>query len=52
MADPVNESLEVLTGVTNKVNPVLSKIVIAVLILLIGLIIGRRKSLMKEMLFR
>jgi len=41
MADPVNESLEVLTGVTNKVNPVLSKIVIAVLILLIGLIIGK-----------
>ena len=41
MADPVNESLEVLTGVTNKVNPVLSKIVIALLILLIGLIIGK-----------
>jgi len=41
MADPVNESLEVISGVTNKVNPVLSKLVIAVLILLIGLIIGK-----------
>lgn len=41
MADAVNESLEVITGVSDKFTPVLSKIAIAVLILLIGLILGK-----------
>jgi len=41
MADPVNQSLEVITDVGEKVSPVLSNIVIAVLILLLGLIIGK-----------
>ena len=41
MADPVNESLEVITGVSETVNPVIAKAVIAVLILLIGLILGK-----------
>nr|MCK4930309.1 mechanosensitive ion channel [Nanoarchaeota archaeon] len=41
MANAVNESLEVISGVTEKVSPLLSKIVIAILILLIGLIIGK-----------
>lgn len=41
MANAVNESLEVISGVTEKVSPILSKIVIAILILLIGLIIGK-----------
>jgi len=41
MADPVNQSLEVITNVGNTVSPVLSNIVIAVLILLLGMIIGK-----------
>jgi len=41
MADAVNESLEVITGVSDKVTPILSKIVVAVLILLMGLILGK-----------
>lgn len=41
MANPVNDSIQVITGVADKVTPLLSKIVVAVLILLIGLIIGK-----------
>lgn len=41
MADPVNDSLEAISGVTESLTPVVSKIVIAVLILLIGLILGK-----------
>ncbi|MBW2991087.1 mechanosensitive ion channel family protein [Candidatus Woesearchaeota archaeon] len=41
MADPVNDSLEAISGVTDKLTPILSRIVIAVLILLIGLILGK-----------
>jgi len=40
-AEAVNESLEVITGVSDKVAPVITKIVIAVLILLMGLILGK-----------
>src|SRR4030042_3457579 len=41
MANPVNEALEVISGVSQKAGDVLSNIVIAVLILLLGLIIGK-----------
>ena len=41
MADAVNESIGVITGVSDKVTPILSKIVVAVLILLMGLILGK-----------
>ncbi len=41
MANPVNESLEMISGVSQKAGDVLSNIVIAVLILLLGLIIGK-----------
>jgi small conductance mechanosensitive channel len=41
MVDVVNESLGVVSGVSETVDPLLSRIVIAALILLIGLIIGK-----------
>ena len=41
MADPVNESIGVISEVSETASPLLSKVVIAVLILLIGLIIGK-----------
>jgi len=41
MADVVNGSIGVFNGVSESVNPLLSRIVIAVLILLVGLIIGK-----------
>lgn len=41
MADPINDSLEVISEVSQTVDPIVSKIVIAVLILLIGLILGK-----------
>lgn len=41
MANPVNESLGVITDVSETVNPVIAKVVIAVLILLMGLILGK-----------
>ena len=41
MADAVNESLEVIAGVSETINPIITKAVIAVLILLIGLILGK-----------
>ncbi|MBN2053084.1 mechanosensitive ion channel [Candidatus Woesearchaeota archaeon] len=46
MADVVNESIVVLNEVGGSVNPLLSRIVIAVLILLIGLIIGKLAGLL------
>jgi len=45
MADVVNQSLGVVSGVSNAVSPQLSNIVIAILILLIGLIIGKLAGL-------
>lgn len=41
MVDVVNESLGVVSGVSETVDPLLSRIVIAVLILFIGLIVGK-----------
>ncbi|MBN2459533.1 mechanosensitive ion channel [Candidatus Woesearchaeota archaeon] len=41
MADTVNQSLEMIDGVSNAFSPLISNIVVAVLILLLGLIIGK-----------
>lgn len=46
MVDVVNESLQVVNGVSGAVSSPLSRIVIAVLILLIGLIIGKLAGLL------
>jgi small conductance mechanosensitive channel len=41
MADPVNQSFEVIGGVSESINPIISKIALAVVILLVGLIVGK-----------